>query len=158
MSTPIPSFQITLGAFLESHLEDKDGNDIEHRELTHSVFIVDECIKVAKQRGLLWAHLQTHSWEGEELDVPVLWRYKAWIKENEHQKELKRISIEERITRFIRDANVRIIAKALKEEIYWSHTDEQRTMIALQLLKQNNKAVLTAIGVEKLVTKESELT
>lgn len=90
------------------------------------------------------------------LDWPLLWELSAWHIEYDSWMRQKIHSDKERVKRFIFEANVKIIARAIME-LLGSDNFESCKLTAFSLLKNNKMGNIRAIGVTKLITREEEL-
>ena len=132
--------------FLISHLRDEDC-----RALTHNCFAIDAAIKLAKQRGIMIAHLQWEDFDGKELDSPVLWRYKAYVQHSEYVAMQKKKSKEDNEKWEMNKRNLKKIMLALEEFApFLYYDDDFREQTALRLLHLNQD--LSAIGCPELET------
>ena len=125
----------------------------------------DESFSVSNKLGLaidalskdqLLVHVQWVSFEGKALSSPLVWRYKEWVASSQKDAIAKKRSADERLAKFIFDANMRKVSRALMRS---PHMMDESFAIstAFGLIKNNRIGVIKhLLGVE-LITKESEL-
>lgn len=114
-----------------------------------------EIIEILAKDTLI-CHVQWNDKYNPDLTGPKLWLYQAWATHSDRWERAKKKSEEERVKRFIFEANVRIVTKACKA--YLNLDDNWGTSTAFALLKQNRMIAIEAIcGKNKLITKEEEL-
>lgn len=141
-----PSFQITLEDFLNSHL----GSDHSRPIPQHLAEIVEIISK-----DLLVCYVQWPDQYSPHLDGPILWRYKYWYDDNERIMRARKRSEDERIKRFIFEANVRLVARFCKT--HFGQDDNWSSVTAFSLMKKGNMKAIKALGIEKLIETEEEL-
>lgn len=100
--------------------------------------------------------IQTRDEFNQPLSEPVLWKYSAWSDSHERYVRQKKRSEEERVKRFIFEANVNTVAKRIAAVL--GVTGDAGRMTAIQLVRANKQGTLRFLGVNKLITKEEELT
>ena len=99
--------------------------------------------------------VQFEEWDGTPLTLPVLWSYPEWYESRTNYKRLKDKSEKERVAKWIFEANVKIIARAIMEQEVLS--PDQARAVAYIWLKGGKMGKIRAVGVKKLITKEEEL-
>lgn len=101
-------------------------------------------------------HIQFTSRDGEPLDEPVLWAYSFWVVDHEKTMQQRAYSERQRQERFIFEANVKLVEKALSKFLSVDLGDITH-VTAYQYVKKNMKQQMKAIGVEKLYKDIKEL-
>lgn len=99
--------------------------------------------------------IQTSDEFNQPLSEPVLWKYSAWSDSHERYMRQKKRSEEDRVRRFIFEANVNTVAKRIA--IVLGISGDAGRMTAIQLVRTNKQGTLRFLGVNKLITKEEEL-
>lgn len=141
-----PSFQITLQEFLDLHL-----GELHSRPLPVNLAEVIEAIT----KGKSLVHIQWLDENGDALSQPVIWYYKYWADSVERFNRQKAYSHQQRVKRFLFEANVRIVARACKE--YFKMDENWSQMTAYSLVKGNKLKQIQVIGVPRLLEREDEL-
>jgi hypothetical protein len=106
------------------------------------------------KNGTLY-RVQFDEFDGSPLLFPKLWSYNEWHYSRENYDKNKVWQHKLRVERWILEANVRMIGKALSR--FCNLDTEVAEASALSLLRQKNMNKLRAIGVTKLIEKEEEL-
>jgi len=144
-----PPDTITLP--LDEYLEDTLGEN-------HSVPIrasVAEILDI-KLKNRLTYYVQWPDKYNPDLKRPLLWRYKAWIESVDLWERQRKRANDERVARFIFEANVKLVAKQITYK--YNMPIERSTLCALSIIKCKTMHLKVAqCGVKKLIEKESEL-
>lgn len=93
--------------------------------------------------------------EGNELPMPVLWRYKDWEASNELYRRRKLYQHQERVRGWIEKANVHALAVAIRKATKMEL--DKAEPIAYKIIKTKNVELIRTMGLERLITKEGEL-
>jgi hypothetical protein len=100
--------------------------------------------------------VQFNSFDGEELAKPYLWLYSDWYNCSQRYYADKERSERERVERWIKNANIENLTKALMKSQGFDKKYAQETAINL-LRKGATIEVLEVFGLKKLITSEKEL-
>lgn len=141
-----PSFQISLEDFLDSHLADAHSRPIPHH--------IAEIVEILAKDRLL-CYVQWPDKYSPHLDGPVLWRYKYWAEDFERTMRARKRSEDERVKRFIFEANVRLVARFCKTQ--FGQDDNWSSVTAFSLMKKGNMNAIKALGIESLIEREDQL-
>lgn len=115
---------------------------------------------------LLLTKNKTHCYiqEADEMSPhlkgPLLWDLSAWQVECDRWSKAKVASDRRRIERFIFQANIKLIFRAIAQMCYWdgSPREEERILAtAFTLLNGKKYGNIRALGINKLIEKENEL-
>ena len=123
------------------------------------------CRPIHPNVALILAHKvnQTQKWhvefddrEGNPKEFPVLWRWSEWKTDSETYARRKKCSEEDRVNRFIKEANMRKFVKSIMKS--HSLTEGQARRIAHNLLsKDADMSVLSFFGIDKKITTIEEV-
>ena len=122
------------------------------------------CTTITEQTAIILQHHLKDSlvWkvefcdkEGNKLDKPYLWRYTDWKSSSDTYHRQKLYAHNERIKRWLKDKNIDNLAKCIMKSTKMSI--EQARPIAATVFEKGNMEVLNFLGLNRLVTKESEL-
>jgi hypothetical protein len=142
-----PLFEQTLSEFLTSHLREDFCYPIDNKR-AETLIALNSGLKIP----LL--HVQYITFDGSKLSQPLLWRWKYWKNAEDKHLADKARSEKERVEKFIRDRNIVILTKALRNKCYLD--DNKAVMTAIEILNLNRVGAVRMLGV-KLIEKESEL-
>lgn len=109
----------------------------------------------AKTGNQIICYIQHADELSPNLDSPILWNLEAWKTNTERWLRAKRWSDSERAKRNIFEANMKIVTRAVEQEL--ALRGEAAIGAALALLKQNNMNKLRILGISKLIKQESEI-
>ena len=141
----------TITLPLDEYLRDKLGDN-------HCVSIRSSTATIieAKLKGNLTYKIQFPDRYSPDLEQPLLWRYSAWSESVELWERQRKRAHDDRVTRYLLDANIKIVARRLSD--LYNMGTESATMIALSIVKDktNMEKKTKHIGVV-ILTKESEL-
>lgn len=102
--------------------------------------------------------VQFRGMDDEPFEYPVLWRYNAWVSSVDRWKKQKAYSDKLREEGWIREANVKIIGKAICRE--WQIKPEQANILATRWMRElktdEAQKKINALGI-KLKTTIDEL-
>jgi len=102
--------------------------------------------------------VQFETWDGEPLELPVLWSYPEWYNSSTNYRKQKDNAHKEKIARWIIVANIKIVTRYIMRELLFD--EEQASLLATRLVTQKKLGNIRAINPEtmpKLVTTEEEL-
>lgn len=100
-------------------------------------------------------YIQFTSRDGVVLSEPILWQYSFWVVDNEKTMQMRAFSERQRQDRYVFEANVKLVSRALTRELLLEGDLCQVT--AFQYVKKNMKAQMKAVGINKLYTDVKEL-
>lgn len=146
---------IPLKLFVDSHL----GYNVDTKERFWNCRPIDPTLAqiiqhlIAKEEQI--CHIQFADEMSPHLSNPLLWDIGAWRRECDKWVREKIASDKRRVERFIFEANAKLIAKAFSK--FSGIPLEAAQVTAYKLLLKNNLAAIKVFGVDKLITKESEL-
>lgn len=115
---------------------------------------------------LLLTKNKTHCYiqEADEMSPhlkgPLLWDLSAWQVECDRWSKAKVASDKRRIERFIFEANIKIVSKAICSITLWDGNEKEMEKIqatAFTLLSSKKMGNIRALGINKLIEKENEL-
>lgn len=122
------------------------------------------CTTITEQTAIILHHLLKDSllWkvefedkEGNKLKKPYLWRYAEWKSSSDTYYRKKKYDHDQRVKMWLKEKNIDNLAKCIIKSTKMSI--EQARPIATKLLEKGNMEVLNFMGLNRLVTKESEL-
>lgn len=108
-----------------------------------------------KARNTFICYIQWKDEYDKPLRLPVVWSYAAWADSEERRARAKKRSEEQRVERFIFEANTKIVAKAC--ERYFNMDNTMATATAISMLRGKKVTAIKEVGVNKLIESESEL-
>jgi hypothetical protein len=100
--------------------------------------------------------VQFTSFDEEELTHPLLWLYKDWYNCSSHYYANKERSEQERVERWIKNANINNLTRALIKSQGLDESFARKTAIEI-LKKGTSLEVLKLFGLNRIITKENEL-
>ena len=89
------------------------------------------------------------------LERPNLWRFDNYLQSSEKWKSARNWSEQERIKRWIAEANVKIVSAGLVR--LWQFDEERAHILAYRLVHANKWGNIKALGIMKRITKKEEL-
>ena len=138
---------LPLYDFVSVLLRDNESFHVSHKlGLVLDALSKDKCL----------VHVQWISFEGKNLQLPLVWRYKQWTESSTKYIIAKKKSDEERIAKFIFDANIKKVSRALMRSPY-AMDESFAVSTAFSLLKNNRIGVIKHMLNVEVITKESEL-
>lgn len=145
MKDTSPTFSIKLVDFLDCLLGTTDKQEVK----AHIAELVEI---VAKDKQLCFVE-----WPDEVnlISKPRIWRWKDWITANDRIERQRLYSHQQRVKRFIFEANVRMVASFCRS--YFLMDEGKATETAFTLVKNEKMVAIRNIGCKKLITKEEEL-
>ena len=138
-----------ISQFIKAHLGDSFSRPIE-RSLAELIEAV-----ISQHQPCFVAFIQWTDEYGDRLQEPVIWNYGKWRESIENRLRLKAWSDKQRIERFIREANIKLIKHACKT--FFEMEEDWALSMAIRMEKEKNKGKLKMIGITKLIEKEDEL-
>lgn len=93
--------------------------------------------------------------DGQKIKFSKIWDINWWRKSVDRERNIRIESEKDRVRRQIFDANMVIVARAIR--VFSGVEGDSARAIAHRCLLRNNKAQLAAIGVTKLIEREEEL-
>lgn len=164
MSNEEPQITQSISSFIKSHLGIGNFIDLDGIvEFKHYWSYRPVSLDVAKQilavtNNEHTCYIQFADEHSPHLKEPLLWEWNAWTSQCDKWKRAAERSRIEREQRFIRDANVILIAKALVKLTGGNMDYEMALESADKMMMRDNWAIAAkGIGVSKLITKVEEI-
>jgi hypothetical protein len=142
---PTPVFSQPLNEYVNELLGDSHYRKIEQKTAR---------LIIALPRWNEYCHVQFVDRDDEQLRYPVLWNLHAWRCDTESWRIAKTRADKRRIDKFLFDANVEIIKRAILKSFLV--TPDQASVLAHKWLRDNAFEKINKFNV-KLKTKEEEL-